>query len=40
MLNDVSAGNHLCETVGVPGTPVADDVGAITDPGFLTHPFP
>lgn len=40
MLNDVSAGNHLCKVVRVPGTPVADDVGAITNPGLLARPFP
>ena len=40
MLNNVSAGNHLCKVVRVPGTPVADNVGAITDPGLLAWPFP
>lgn len=40
MLNNVSAGNHLCKVVRVPGTPVADNVGEITDPGFLAWPFP
>ena len=40
MLNNVSAGNHLYKVVRVPGTPLSDNVGEITDPGLLAWPFP